>query len=290
MMARMVDEVVTFYDGDDAGRAATYKAAVILLGHGLRVKVVDLPQGEDPDSYVKANGPESVEKLVDQAPSAVDFFVSRARTSVAGGGIAAATRALDQVKPMILAIKDPLTRDVTLQSASKALGIDANVLRRHLGAKTRPTPKKTEPPKSRETANSVVETALLRCALEHPEKTFNALESEQGYEALESIPIRNAFHKAALAWRAGRNWDGAQWMDELAALGVDEALRTRIRRDLAEDLQGATDVESIVRDLVKRKLRQQLARIQQELATCKPEAQDALLREAVEITKRIERK
>ena len=146
-LTRISNEVVTMYDGDRAGHEATRKAAELLLKAGLSVRVVSFPEGEDPDTYAMRSGGEAIKKLIDEAPSAVDFFLARAQSRYAGAGIAGTVNTVEAIKPMILAIRDPLQRDVAIEAAANRLGIAPQVLRRHL-ADRRPrgaAPHSTDP-------------------------------------------------------------------------------------------------------------------------------------------------
>ncbi|MEL6189304.1 MAG: DNA primase, partial [Myxococcota bacterium] len=86
-LARLTHEVVTLYDGDLAGRKATHRAAILLLAAGVEVRVVPLPEGVDPDDLVRQSGAEALAERIESAPSAIDFFLQRARAAAAGGGV-----------------------------------------------------------------------------------------------------------------------------------------------------------------------------------------------------------
>lgn len=287
-LARAVREVVTLYDGDPAGLEATRKAALLLLDRGIRVRVVGLPPGEDPDSFVRKKGRDSLKKLVDEAPSAVDFFVARARFSHAGGGIAGATRALDAVKPMILAIKDPLERDVALQGAAGALGISEVVLRRHFAGR-RPLPQAPRnAPRPRAPA---LETALLRAALERPELLANMLESIGALEALQTNPVALATGAVLQAARRNERVDGPRALEFVREAGGSDGLVEAVRAELARDLPATDALESLVEDLIRRHKLGRLEQIQRELQrTTDPKAQQALVMEHAEITRSMQRK
>ncbi|MCK6551820.1 DNA primase, partial [Myxococcota bacterium] len=134
LLKRLTGEVVTMYDGDAAGQDASRKAAELLLSEGFAVRIAQLPDGEDPDTFARKVGEEGVRALMDRAPSAIDFFVARAKSAYGGGGIAGMAKAVDAVKPLLLAVKDPLERDVCLDAAARELGLEPAMLRRHLAA------------------------------------------------------------------------------------------------------------------------------------------------------------
>lgn len=65
--------VVMVYDGDDAGQNAAAKAVGMLIGQSVDLRVLTLPEGADPDDYLKTHGTEAFQSLVDKAPEAWEF-------------------------------------------------------------------------------------------------------------------------------------------------------------------------------------------------------------------------
>ena len=70
---RYADEAVICYDSDQAGQKATQRAIPILKKAGLRVKVVTVPGGKDPDEFIKALGAEEFEKRIEAAENSFFF-------------------------------------------------------------------------------------------------------------------------------------------------------------------------------------------------------------------------
>jgi len=79
VISRHVKEVVLVFDGDKAGLAATAKAIPILFAAGLQVKVTLIPDGMDPDDYVKKNGSKKFAEVVNNAIGALDFVYEYAK-------------------------------------------------------------------------------------------------------------------------------------------------------------------------------------------------------------------
>ncbi len=74
-LKRYCDEIVLCFDGDSAGQKATERAIPILLDAGLNVKVVKLPNGNDPDECIKLLGAEKMQILVDNAMPYVEYLL-----------------------------------------------------------------------------------------------------------------------------------------------------------------------------------------------------------------------
>jgi DNA primase len=81
-LRRRTRDVILLFDGDEAGQRAVDRSLEVLLPMGLRVRAAALPPGDDPDSFLAREGPESLKELVDEAPPALEIVVRRA---VAGG-------------------------------------------------------------------------------------------------------------------------------------------------------------------------------------------------------------
>lgn len=81
ILRRLADSVVLMYDGDEAGRKATWKSMMTLLRNGVYGKVVMLPQGEDPDTFLRAKGgAEKLERLLSAARPYFEFALSTLKT------------------------------------------------------------------------------------------------------------------------------------------------------------------------------------------------------------------
>src|SRR5437870_5575150 len=72
LLKRFTDELLLVFDSDRAGRAAMRKAAALAAAHGMRTRVVTLPDAKDPDEFLRAAGPDAAarwDELVAKAPS-----------------------------------------------------------------------------------------------------------------------------------------------------------------------------------------------------------------------------
>ncbi|MBK8010475.1 MAG: DNA primase [Deltaproteobacteria bacterium] len=281
MLSRLTKKVFSIFDGDAAGRAATAHAARLLLSEGVDVQVVELPEGEDPDSFTRKEGADSTQKLIDAAPSAVDFFLAKARTENGGGGVAGTVRALEAVKPMILAIADPLARDVAIAAAGRALGIDERVLRRHLrgepagiqrrdahqsgpgpwtatsAAEGRPG---GEPSKSAPAATpaasavpppSVVELALIRALIDQPETTVAALNRYEATDAFTHPTLKATIRAGLDAIESGKKFDAPLALEVAKEEGgANAATLAAIQKALMDTAPETDDVAECVKRLL----------------------------------------
>jgi len=71
VMKRFAEEAVVIYDGDKAGQAASLKGLEVFLEGGMSVKLVRMPEGYDPDDWIKQKGSDAFQDLINKA---MDFF------------------------------------------------------------------------------------------------------------------------------------------------------------------------------------------------------------------------
>jgi DNA primase len=129
LLRRAAPRVALTYDGDDAGREAMMRSLGVLLAEGLDVAVVDLPQGEDPDTLVRRGGAEAWRSLRAQAADPVEFIQRHVlRAGPAGGD--PRERAVQAVVRLAGEVRDPIRLRLLLERASQVFGLAESVLSR----------------------------------------------------------------------------------------------------------------------------------------------------------------
>jgi len=139
LLRKLTKNVFLLYDSDRAGLKATFRSGDELLAQGVSVRVVTLPDGEDPDTFVKANGAPA---LVERLGGAIDVFERKIQLLDRAGWFAELhkkRRALDRLLPTVRVTSDRLTRDLYLGRASEVTGVAREVLERELGARSVPS-------------------------------------------------------------------------------------------------------------------------------------------------------
>ena len=114
LLVRYAREIFLLYDSDEAGQKATFRSGKELLRHRATVRVVSLPTGEDPDSFVRAHGRNGLEVLLAQA---IDVFDRQLQVLERLGWFSNLRKlrlAIDKLLPTIRAARDPLTRELYL--------------------------------------------------------------------------------------------------------------------------------------------------------------------------------
>ncbi len=129
ILKRYVDEVVLCFDADAAGEKAAERSLPQLLAEGLLVRVVAMPQGEDPDSLIRKAGAEAFRERVAAAKDFFDYQIARQvrvpEFSTPRGKIAAARKLAE----LIAFLPEGIAREAVLSDAAMRLEVGQQDLR-----------------------------------------------------------------------------------------------------------------------------------------------------------------
>ena len=128
LLVRYASEIFLLYDSDEAGQKATFRSGMELLREKAAVRVVTLPDGEDPDSFVRAEGRAAMESQLSQAIDVFDRQVQLLERRGWFSDLRRSRRAVDKLLPTIRAASDPLTRDLYLARLADVTGLDKAAL------------------------------------------------------------------------------------------------------------------------------------------------------------------
>jgi len=93
------------------------------VNSGLGVKVVTLPAGEDPDTYVRKEGPEAFAQLEERSPSLLDFSLEHCLSTSESGTIEGRIRSVDDVLRILQKSEHPIEREERIRVVAERLGI-----------------------------------------------------------------------------------------------------------------------------------------------------------------------
>jgi DNA primase len=132
LIRKYTKHVFLLYDSDQAGLKATFRSGDELLANGVTARVITLPEGEDPDTFVAKFGLEGFERAAD---ASVDVFDRKIQILERGGWFADLRRkreALDKLLPTIRVTSDQVLRDLYVARTSEVAGVSREVLIREL--------------------------------------------------------------------------------------------------------------------------------------------------------------
>jgi len=128
LLKRFVERVVLVFDGDKAGLRAARRAIKPLLGVQLEARVVILPSGEDPDSFLKVYGPDGMQELIDGAEPLVQWAVRSACEDITKLPMAERLNALEPLGEVIESIELPSVQQYYIQDSARRLDLSVDEL------------------------------------------------------------------------------------------------------------------------------------------------------------------
>lgn len=128
MLARYTKEIVLMLDSDAAGQKAVRRASGILENTGLSVRVVAVPDGKDPDEYIKKNGPERFAALLEGAVSDMEYKLLCAAQGIDLESDDGRLKYLSAAAEIIAGADDIMTRDIYIGKMCEKYGVSRTAL------------------------------------------------------------------------------------------------------------------------------------------------------------------
>ena len=132
LIHRFTSNLTIMYDGDKAGIKAAIRGIDMVLGEGMNVKVVFLPDGEDPDSFGRKHTLEEFKAFLDAEQKDFISFECDLLLEEAAGDPVKKAALINDVADSISRIPDEVTRSVYVQSTSERFGIEQDILFRRI--------------------------------------------------------------------------------------------------------------------------------------------------------------
>lgn len=123
LIHRFTKNVTLIYDGDAAGIKASLRGIDMLLSHQLDVKVLLLPDGDDPDSFARKHTPEEFREYVKANETDIIRFKTKVLMDEAKDDPQRRVEAIRSVVSSLACIPDKVKRDVYVQECSRLLGV-----------------------------------------------------------------------------------------------------------------------------------------------------------------------
>jgi DNA primase len=133
-LRRFTENFVLLFDGDAAGQKAAHRALEIFLPLGIGPRVVLLPEGEDPDSFVRQKGGDSLREMISGAPALMDVrmgLIFKER----GSDPQAQARAVREAADLIAKLPGEVEKNLYLQRVAERFGLSMETLSGQLVSK-----------------------------------------------------------------------------------------------------------------------------------------------------------
>jgi DNA primase len=135
LLKRFTKKLVVNYDGDKAGVKAARRAIETLLVEDFETKVLILPDGQDPDDFLKAHGAERYNHLRGNAFPYLQFVLENVAKERNLATPKAKAEAVEDILPVLSAVRNVVEKRETLKQALKFLNIEDKVLEGYLWKK-----------------------------------------------------------------------------------------------------------------------------------------------------------
>lgn len=294
LLRRYASSVVLLFDSDAAGRKAVRAAQPLLTAAGLGGRVVTLPPGDDPDSFLRSRGGEAMQRLIDGAPGIIEYLIEAAAAE-AGNDARAKADAIEALGPVLASVDNPVEARLYVERIAQVFEMrDLGAVQRQLRRSARgerPGRQREEresaaPKRPREFEPLEAELRLVGAFVDHPSLHGSEC-AEKVHELLTSAELRAIFSLTA-RWAGSRGVDASAWLEEL----VDNPAREWLERRLVvptfvEEASARQEVELVSAKLALDRAKRDRSRLEQEIRDARREGDDArvfdLMRQMTEL-------
>ena len=143
ILKKYADEIVISYDADTAGQAATQRGLDLLGEIGCNVKVLTVPDGKDPDEYIRKNGPDGFRKLADNALSLVEYKIKVLRGEQDLTGTEGKIAFLNKAAVVLSRVDNIMEREMYIKKLSREYEISEDAILSEVLRRTKPAAKQS---------------------------------------------------------------------------------------------------------------------------------------------------
>lgn len=239
LLARYAREVFLLYDADRAGLKATFRGGDELLAAGVNVRVVTFPGGQDPDEFIRKEGPEKFAELLAGAADLLDRKMEILRGKLDMEIVSQRELAADKCLETVARVSDELVKQLYLQKTADFIGVPENVVAERMnrlsdGRTRRRTERKGKPDGSRKSGAA---DYLLAICLHNP-AYIERVQEKLGRDPFELENHERVFEAMLAAWE-----DGVRNLGEALYSTLPEELHPEISKLKAmPDLEPAEEI------------------------------------------------
>jgi DNA primase len=253
LLARFAEEVYLFFDADSAGRAAALRSVDALYDAGLEVRIIEPPEGEDPDSLTRKYGRDRIEELSHNAVGFVPFRIKDFDRESAG--IIAKEKLVKEFQAVGARIGDPTRRSLFFAEAADLMGIDQSVFQRGFATRS------SEPADTNHRAGkyNVIEAEFLSLLFNNP-GTIDSIFEKIAPEDFDSRELARLYAAIINQYRTAGVIDVRKLID-----GINDSRFVSLITEVASMPWEEEKVEEETRRSVKRILQEKSKRLRTKL-------------------------
>lgn len=118
----LAEKVILVFDADDAGIQASLRSVGIFIANNMDARVMLLPKGHDPDSFLKKHGLDAFNDVAAKSRSIISFIMESAQKQY-GNSVSGKMRVVEELKFPLASIQDPMIRADYIKNVSEHLGV-----------------------------------------------------------------------------------------------------------------------------------------------------------------------
>lgn len=236
-------EICFCYDSDEAGQKATIRALSIVRDTGARVRVIVVPDGKDPDEFIRKHGADAFRALVEKALPLVEYRLRYVLSHTNYDTLDGKVKALHEMMPVLAGIREAAVRSEYERRLAQTLMLDEGIVRSEL-RHYRP---EAEEAQVRQPIRKVVakpDTALRKAGRLVIRMAWQDAAVIAHLETIVPLEgIRDPAQREILTFLKAAAEEGRSVDDISAATFSDEAA-AELSRSLVEDLGGRDETEA----------------------------------------------
>jgi len=243
MLLRYAPRFYFCYDSDEAGQAATIRALSIVRRTGAEVRVVTVPDGKDPDEYIRKHGAGAFEDLVKQAMPLVEYRLQYVLGHTAYDSLDGKVHALHEMLPVLRGIKEPAELAEYKKKLARVLMLDEGVISSELGRYVEsPAPSGQAPSR---VPVRVKDNALRRAGRTIIRFAWQDMSILPHIQAMLPLSgIQDEPQREILSFLLSRAESGKPPDDSAAAEALSETAEAELSRALVESTGGLEEAEA----------------------------------------------
>ncbi len=247
LLNRFSSNTVMLFDGDLAGIKAAVRGGLVCLTKGMNVRLVILPEKEDPDSFILNKGAKALTELIEAAPDLISYIAESKKLEISE------REKIEQILDALRHLADPIQKELFLKQVSQSFGVTQNALLSKLKLSTgRAVPASSPQAAQADLSVDPQERMLLWAGLKDRE-SYNLLANQLTADYFNSRLYRSLYIFLQKRLQNQDGFDPAALLDDIDDNEIKECLAELLFEDLHE-----ASLTGLIKDLKLRKLKRDL--------------------------------
>lgn len=272
LIKRLTGNIVTIFDADQAGVKATLRALDLFLTEGVRARVLSMPEGHDPDTFVRETGADRFRKEIKSARPLMEFFINEALKGKNADEIQGKLKVVDEVLPYIERLPTRIEQGHYLKIVSERIGVNEELLFKEMRKRGGSAPKKFDVKLQKGVNPAVTLTAekkVIQMAIRYPELRERVIDS--GVLGDFQDERLRLFGESLFAAPAGA--DLVEYFED----EEDRGVYLKLVMEMLETVEPEKELDDCIKSLRLHKLRKDKERLRKEMEEAAKKGDEALL-------------